>query len=183
MSTPEDSPHGDSERSADDEDQSFQLPLPDESAEGPKLRRRLFGIRAADVRTEIGARDAEIAELRRDVAALWLAFGQHERTIRQMLETLQQAGGVAVDPPGGRADRAASAPRDPGATEAGPESPSIGEQLSGLDQVLAAIEQATRTLERGYAEEIEAADATDDAGTESVEGDEDGEQGRPGADD
>lgn len=164
MTDPSDNPDGDSERPSDGDgngdDQSFELPLPDEEAgEARRLRRRLFGFKASDVRTEISAKDAELAELRRDVAALWLAFGQHERTIRQVLDALQRTSGIALDPPGGRTGpgqpgAAAAAPDAQGDAESsagGSEAASIGAQLSDLDQVLAAIEHATQTLERGYA--------------------------------
>lgn len=168
----------------------FELPLPDEEAEagGRPLRRRLFGYRAGDVEEAISSRDETLAILRRDVAALWLAFGQHERAIRQMLAAIEALGGTSVDPPGGRADSEGPAPetadsdspapgpgpgpaaasasaastasgseRIPGAPEA------IGAQLAGLDDVLAAIEHATQSLEQAYAEEISGAAEAGDA--------------------
>lgn len=159
MTDPSDNLDGESEQPSGGEEENFELPLPDEEAgEARRLRRRPFGFKAGDVRAEIDAKDAELAELRRDVAALWLAFGQHERTIREVLETLERTSGVALDPPGGRAGpgqsgAAAAAPGglpEVGSAPAGSDAASIGAQLSDLDQVLAAIEQATQTLERGY---------------------------------
>ncbi len=161
MTTPSDNLDGDSQQSTGTDDQSFELPLPDEAAnEARPLRRGLFGFKPSDVRTQISAKDAELAELRRDVAALWLAFGQHERTIRQVLETLERTSGVALDPPGGRGGQGqrgatASDPdpeREPEPGNDDSAATSIGAQLTDLDQVLAAIEEATQTLERGYSE-------------------------------
>ncbi len=161
MTTPSDNLDGDSQQSTGTDDQSFELPLPDEAAnEARPLRRGLFGFKPSDVRTQISAKDAELAELRRDVAALWLAFGQHERTIRQVLETLERTSGVALDPPGGRSGQGqrgatASDPdpeREPEPGNDDSAATSIGAQLTDLDQVLAAIEEATQTLERGYSE-------------------------------
>lgn len=109
----------------------------------PPLRRGLFGYRAEDVDQAFEARDTELAELRQDVAALWLAFSQHDRLIRAVL----------AEPPSSPAPPApAPAPpesRQAPAAEAAP----INRQLEELDQVLAAIESATQTLERTYAEE------------------------------
>jgi hypothetical protein len=157
----------------------FELPLPDEeeAAEGRRLRRRLFGYRAGDVEAAISSRDETLAVLRRDVAALWLAFGQHERAIRQMLDAIEALGGASVDPPGSRADGEGAVPATgvhgaptpaaaaegttgtDAATDAGPvripaAPEAIGAQLAGLDDVLAAIEHATHSLEQAYAEEI-----------------------------
>ncbi len=125
----------------------------------PKLRRRLLGYRREDVHQAIDARDAEVAELRQDIAALWLAFGQHDRMIRAALE--QGAAARPSEPP--RRPEIPAAPADPIAhtpppsREADPPdeaSESITRQLSELDDVLAAIETATQSLERSYAEEI-----------------------------
>lgn len=133
----------------------------------PPLRRRLLGgYRPADVRAAIAAREEEIDELRRDIAALWLAFGQHERAIRGLAE----AGSAAASAPHpARAEQAPAeassadeaepgAGADPGERTAAGTEPAerrgVHDQLADLDQVLAAIEQATRTLERTYADEI-----------------------------
>jgi len=74
---------------------------------------------------------------------------------------------------------AAPAPETPAPETPAPETPapepleseaaSIGAQLSELDEVLAAIEMATQTLERTYAEEIQGPDrpGEDDADTDS----------------
>ena len=114
------------------------------AAERSSMRRRLFGYRPADVDEALTARDAELAELRRDVAALWLAFAQHDRMIR---------GAIALPERGSGPDRAEEAGPDAvGDPEAQPGP--IGRQLSDLDEVLAAIETATQTLERTYSEEV-----------------------------
>ena len=117
----------------------------------PKLRTRPFGYRKEDVREALGARDAELdaragelAELRQDVAALWLAFAQHDRMIRS---ALAGAGGAPEAPTQVPAEGAEASPA------ASPD-PAIGRQLSELDEVLAAIELATQTLERTYAGEV-----------------------------
>jgi hypothetical protein len=135
----------------------------------PRLRRGPFGYRRADVDAALAARDAELAELRQDVAALWLAFAQHDRLLRE-------GGTTPVAPAttsGAASDRPAPAP-EPSPSEAVVKAASIGAQLSELDQVLGAIEEATRTLERTYADEIEPApsaergaadDETKDPGT------------------
>ncbi len=155
------------------------------AAARPKLRRRLFGYRPADVDEALDARVAELAELRQDIAALWLAFAQHDRMIRDALqgapvelgfpgsgeEREQRAPSGAPEtaaeaPGGGPADGPAEPPAEPareGTDVAGrleelgspPEAvASIGQQLSDLDEVLAAIELATRTLEATYVDEI-----------------------------
>lgn len=161
-------------------DDEFELPLPDqESGGGRRLRRRLFGLRAREVEAEISERNSDVAELRRDVAALWLAFGQHERTIRQLLEAIERIADTSIDPPGAAPATPAAAeappsrqssPHDPSQTGGSEPAPgaavpdleplasSIGDQLSDLDEVLGAIERATRSLERSYAEEIAAAE-------------------------
>jgi len=125
--------------------------------ERPRLRRRPLGYRRADVDEALEARDSELSELRRDVAALWLAFAQHDR----MLRTLSGA-----PPPQAIA---APAPETPAPEPLESEAASIGAQLSELDEVLAAIEMATQTLERTYAEEIQGPDrpGEDDADTDS----------------
>lgn len=110
----------------------------------PRLRRAPFGFRRGDVDAALAARDAELAELRQDVAALWLAFAQHDRLLRE-------SGPAAADQPA--AATAPSPPPNPG--EAAARAASIGAQLAELDHVLSAIEEATRTLERTYADEID----------------------------
>jgi hypothetical protein len=155
--------------------------------EPPKLRRRPFGVRKADVLaalehrdTELGAREAELAELRQDIAALWLAFAQHDRMIRRALGQDDPApapasDGASAPPPGQQPARPETAspappgpagedaPAEPGPSAAAPQAQAadpaqaaaaadaaIGRQLSDLDDVLAAIELATQTLERTY---------------------------------
>ena len=54
--------------------------------ERPGLRRAFLGYRKDDVDQAFEARDTELAEMRQDVAALWLAFAQHDRLIRSILE-------------------------------------------------------------------------------------------------
>lgn len=123
----------------------------------PKLRRRPLGYKVDDVDEALDARDSELAELRQDIAALWMAFAQHDRMIRTALEAPLAAPAQELPP------REPSPPPDPTAVgdqlatgiAAGQEAdPLIGQQLSDLDQVLVAIEMATKTLERTYAEEI-----------------------------
>lgn len=193
----------------------------------PTLRRGLLGYRAKDVHAELEARREEMEELRRDVAALWLAFGQHERTIRHLIAAMEALERDAPSPTSAppRPDAAAfpSAPpsgppapsaepvqeTDPGqATTPTPAPPPdraaiptspppasapsptpaeaeaedavripadvISAQLSDLDDVLAAIEQATRSLERTYSDEI-APDT--EAGAEANETEDAGEPG------
>ena len=170
----------------------------------PTLRRGLLGYRAKDVLAELEARREEAEELRRDVAALWLAFGQHERTIRHLIAALEalerDAGPPAPAPPPDHAAMPtsrppASAPSPAQAREPAPATtpppPAGGEdavtipadvisaQLSDLDDVLAAIEQATRSLERTYNDEIApegeaAAEAGETEDEDAGEGDEPG---------
>ena len=130
----------------------------------PPLRRGLFGYRTDDVDQAFEARDTELAELRQDVAALWLAFSQHDRLIRAALDRPQSS----PAPPPVQAVPAPSA----GPSAAEPAAP-INRQLEELDQVLAAIESATQTLERTYAEETgSAAEQADVAGGSAASGDE-----------
>jgi len=115
----------------------------------PRLRRGLFGYRAGDVRAEIEVRNAEADELRDDVAALWLVFNQHERAIRELIVAVERLGGGRIPPPGERNWD------DPDAEGEG-RAPDgwVADQMEGLDEVLAAIKQATDLLERSY-EEVE----------------------------
>ncbi|MFN8152053.1 MAG: hypothetical protein U0R24_13130 [Solirubrobacterales bacterium] len=144
---------------------------PGESA--VQMRRSLLGYNRADVERALGERDeavgaleheldsreAELAELRQDVAALWLAFAQHDRMLRALQGTAP-AGEVPPTPDPAAAGAAEpELPSEP--SEAEP--PSVGNQLAELDEVLAAIEMATQTLERTYADEI-AESAGDDPG-------------------
>jgi hypothetical protein len=130
----------------------------------PKLRRRPFGYRKADVQqvlqsrdAELGEREAELVELRQDVAALWLAFAQHDRMIRSALGDDAGAAAPRTRPPepapSTTPEPDVGAPPAPAAAAA-IEDAAIGRQLSDLDEVLAAIELATQTLERTYVEEI-----------------------------
>lgn len=159
------------------EEETAQDPAP-EAAEAPapgqpKLRRRPFGYRARDVRealdrqtAELGTRESELAELRQDIAALWLAFAQHDRMLRRALgEEAPQPAGVERAPgerppapsPAGPEVPRAEAPKGSAGTAPAPsaaaDDAAIGRQLSDLDDVLAAIELATQTLERTYAGE------------------------------
>lgn len=88
------------------------------------------------------ARDAELTVLRQDIAALWLAFAQHDR----ILGRLAGEPAPASKPGTAAAVAPAAAPLDS-------EAASIGAQLSELDQVLAAIETATKRLERAYGDQ------------------------------
>lgn len=90
---------------------------------------------------------SEIEELRSDIAALWLAFGQHERILRDLVARLGAALGAAGAVAGGGREQAGAA-QEP----SGP--PPISRQLSDLDDVLAAIERATEVLERTHADEL-----------------------------
>ena len=127
--------------------------------ERPRLRRSPLGYRRADVDAALETRDSELAELRQDVAALWLAFAQHDRMLRAL------GGGPAQPEPAPRAPEPEPAPGPEQAVIAA-EAASIGEQLSELDEVLAAIETATQTLERTYADEIRGAGRDDAPGAE-----------------
>ena len=133
------------------------------------LPRGLLGYRRADVEEALATRDAELVELRQDIAALWLAFAQHDRLIRTVLSLPEQGGPqpAARTAPGSAPRREPAA--DPGerrptaGAAAGGDSPppAISRQLSELDEVLSAIEMATQTLEETYADEIGgAAEAT-----------------------
>jgi hypothetical protein len=114
-----------------------------QEADAPRLRRSLIGgYRPADVNAALLARGEELDELRQDLAALWLAFGEHERAIR----ALEDATVPRTEPPV-------------------QDSRTVDEQLTELDEVLTAIEQATRTLQRSHAEEgAEPEHAEDEAG-------------------
>lgn len=132
--------------------------LPDQGEEsGVRLRRRLFGYRRADVEAELSSRGRELGELRRDVAALWLAFAQHERTINRVLDSLEHLSGIRIEPPGGRREHghgASGGPSEPSRPQAGESvTGDIADRLSDLDQVLDAIGRATASLERTYAGE------------------------------
>lgn len=117
--------------------------------EPARLRRGLLGYRRSDVDRTLATRDAQLAELRQDIAALWLAFAQHDRILRDRAATDESAPSTPA--------QAGSAPGDDAEPDIALESPeAIGERLAGLDEVLAAIEAATHTLERGYAGEAAA---------------------------
>lgn len=138
--------------------------VPDDTAGGaddgaerpprPRLRRGLFGVRGEDVERALSTRDVEIEELRREVAALWQTFAKHDRAIRQALappvEPPTPDAVAAQPPPGpvpaeGADPEPTSPPPSPAERRAG-----IEAQLSGLDDALTAIEQATQTLEKAY---------------------------------
>lgn len=135
-----------------------------DATDPPKLRSRPFGYRKRDVHdalerqaAALGAREAELAELRQDIAALWLAFAQHDRMIRRALgeeAASRQASGGAPPAPAG--ETPAEAPAGQASGGAVTDEAAIGRQLSDLDDVLAAIELATQTLERTYVETAEA---------------------------
>jgi len=153
------------------------------------LRLRPFGYRRADVDQALDTRDSDIAELRQDIAALWMAFAQHDRIIR----AATSGGSGAPDPPDPARDaagplppesvheaRAAAVPEpepSPDALAATEDVESIGRQLTDLDEVLAAIEMATQTLERTYAEEIAAGSDV----PPQANGPEDAGAGKPGS--
>jgi hypothetical protein len=138
--------------------------------EPPRLRKRPFGYKRADVDEALATRDSQLAELRQDIAALWLAFAQHDRMIREL--TGGSDPGPAQEPtPAETPDATATAPA---ATPADAES--VGRQLSDLDEVLAAIEMATQTLERSYSDEVAAPDQ-EAAGTEPAASEDAPEQG------
>jgi hypothetical protein len=139
-----------------------------------RLRRSPLGTRTVDVRDQFDAirdelddRQDDIDELRNDVAALWLAFGQHERAIRELIAAVEALGGAQVSWPG-QSEHGSQMPIQPEALPGMPPPPqldppgsaldreTIAAQLAGLDDVLAAIDQATRSLETVYAEEIPA---------------------------
>ena len=111
--------------------------------EPARLRRGLLGYRRSDVDRTLATRDAQLAELRQDIAALWLAFARHDRILRDRGAATE---GAATPPP-----PAEDGDAEPDIAVESPEA--IGERLAGLDEVLAAIEAATHTLERGYAGE------------------------------
>ena len=123
----------------------------------PRLRRRPLGYRRGDVDDALAARDSELAELRQDVAALWLAFAQHDRILRTITEGSAPRTAAGAEPEPGSVAGAGQAEVPPVAGEAA----SIGTQLSELEEVLAAIESATQTLERTYSEELAATGQTE----------------------
>jgi len=176
----------------------------EESAE-PRMRRRLFGYKPADVAEVLEARDSELSELedelddreaeltqlRQDIAALWLAFAQHDRMIRDLTEVVAATGAAAraaaeamtspavpseadvpaapeqeplavdeVDEEDEPTTPATPATEDIAAAQAEAPDPSVRRQLADLDEVLAAIEMATQTLEQTYADEIDEGEAT-----------------------
>lgn len=136
------------------------------SAETP-MRRRLLGYKRADVEaaleareselgeleSEIDARDAELGELRQDIAALWLAFAQHDRMLGELRRAIGAPASATAET-GARPEPEAAVRAKPANAPSGAD-PSVGRQLADLDEVLAAIEMATQTLEQTYADEIE----------------------------
>ncbi|MFN8112972.1 MAG: hypothetical protein U0R51_07210 [Solirubrobacterales bacterium] len=126
--------------------------------ERPRLRRSPLGYRRADVDAALEKRDDELTELRQDVAALWLAFAQHDRVLRALSEgAVAPPSAPQIPEPEREVSPAAEIEPGPDQAEIAAEAASIGEQLSELDDVLAAIEMATQTLERTYADEIRGA--------------------------
>ena len=122
----------------------------------------------------LAARDGELAELRQDVAALWLAFAQHDRILRAIAEGSAPAAPAAGTEQRLEAVQGAEAGRAAEAAPLADEAASIGTQLSELEEVLAAIESATQTLERTYAEELAPSGETAAGETESTSGGEPG---------
>lgn len=136
----------------------------------PRLRRRPLGYKRADVDDALAAREGELAELRQDVAALWLAFAQHDRILRTIAEGSAPRAPAAGTEPESEATAEAGQP----AGAAGPlsgEAASIGTQLTELEEVLAAIESATQSLERTYAEELAPGGETEGSGGDEPAGD------------
>jgi hypothetical protein len=154
-------------------DHQAEAPAPEAADPGPepgtpepaRLRRRPFGYRRGDVDEALQTRDSQLAELRQDIAALWLAFAQHDRMLRELAEKPGQPEREGPDAP----PASAATPLEPSDPE------SVGRQLSDLDEVLAAIEMATQTLERTYSEEI--AEPPRAAGTEPATSEDASEQG------
>jgi hypothetical protein len=139
-----------------------------ERPERPRLRRRPLGYKRADVDEAFEARDSELEELKQDIAALWLAFAQHDRMIRSL--------GGETPPPLTVPPKPAESPEPAAAPPIEAEAESIGNQLSELDEVLAAIEMATQTLEKTYSEEIAASEAAAEGLEPAAEGAEDAEE-------
>jgi len=145
---------------AGDQGNQGKDPVPEPGTPAPaKLRRSMFGYKRADVDRALEDRDALLAELRQDVAALWIAFAQHDRMIREGQRGADAAAPVA---PRGEERQASEASAPSPGTLAVEDAASIGRQLSDLDEALAAVAMATQTLERAYAEEI--ATEPEDAG-------------------
>ena len=91
--------------------------------------------------------------MRRDIAALWIAFNQHERSLRDLAGRLEASLGALAPPlaPEGTTP-GHSELSGPPPTVSGDE---ISDQLADLDEVLAAIERATQVLEHTHADELE----------------------------
>lgn len=138
----------------------------------PRLRRRPLGYKRADVDDALAARDDELAELRQDVAALWLAFAQHDRILRAIAEGAAPRASAERTQQGHVAATETDAGQAPAAAPLAGEAASIGTQLSELEEVLAAIESATQTLERTYSEELAPTGEATAEGTEGPAGDE-----------
>jgi hypothetical protein len=131
----------------------------DSGSDGPgRLRRRLLGRdrRQTDRRASepAAASGSEIAEVRRDIAALWIAFNQHERSLRDLAGRLEASLG-ALAPPLAPEDATPAESELPGPPAAVPSGDEISDQLADLDEVLAAIERATQVLEHTHADELE----------------------------
>lgn len=144
-----------------------------------RLRRSVIGgYKRQDVDAALAGRDEQIGELRRDIAALWLAYGQHERLIRAMVQRLDQPPSTPPPPSApertsaAAADRRREAPARTESASAAEGDATVGEQLADLDEVLAAIQRATATLERTYAEEIVEDEASRDEAPSLPEEDE-----------
>ena len=101
--------------------------------------------------------EAAIAELRSDIAALWIAFAQQERRLNALplsptaAESQPEPATAAdpADPPVPAAtERAPQPAADPQPEAVAPPAGSEAERLADLDAVLAAIERATDRLSR-----------------------------------
>lgn len=100
--------------------------------------------------------------MRRDIAALWIAFNQHERSLRDLAGRLEASLGALAPPlsPDDAASRGEEADgKGSGRSEPQGSPPAAGDeisdQLADLDDVLAAIERATQVLEHTHADELE----------------------------
>jgi hypothetical protein len=117
----------------------------------------------------LAARDGELAELRQDVAALWLAFAQHDRILRSNDDGSVPPAPLSAQEPGATAFATSGLPA--GGAPPAAEAASIGTQLTELEEVLAAIESATQSLERTYAEELAPGGETEGSGGDEPVGD------------
>lgn len=151
---------------------------------GPRIRRRLFGsYRASDVDRALLARDETIAELRQNVAAVWVACGCNERRVEALAARVEALGGeppertspapptpqpMARPPDRDRAPLDADQPSGAGPEPSDPLAPEVGaaplerdhfgNRLAELDAALASIRDATSELARDYVTERDPAE-------------------------